>query len=80
MRMIAKLLMSSLMGDALLTIPVSRSSADGAVLRSRARLSGAAGSVISGSACRIQTPTILFIWATCPTSGPMTRALLYLST
>src|SRR5215813_10900106 len=48
MRMIARLLMASLMGVALLTIPVSRSSADGTILRARARLSGAAGSGISG--------------------------------
>jgi hypothetical protein len=80
MRMIARLLMASLKGIALLTIPVSRTAADGAILRSRAMLSGAAGSGISGSASRIRTPAILFIWATCPTSKPMTRALLYLST
>jgi Cu/Zn superoxide dismutase len=47
-RMIARLLMVSLMGVALLTIPVSRSSADGTVLRARAKLRGAAGSGISG--------------------------------
>ena len=46
--MIARLLMVSLMGVALLTIPVSRSSADGMVLRARARLSGAAGPCILG--------------------------------
>jgi superoxide dismutase, Cu-Zn family len=48
MRMIARLLMASLMGIAILTTPVSRSSADGSILRARARLSGAAGSGISG--------------------------------
>src|SRR5215475_12820173 len=47
-RMIARLLMASLLGIAILTTPVSRSSADGTILRARARLSGAAGSGISG--------------------------------
>jgi hypothetical protein len=46
--MIARLLMASLIGIALLTVPVSRSSADGAVLCARARLSGVARSGISG--------------------------------
>jgi hypothetical protein len=48
MRIIARLLMASLMGIALLTITVSRSSANGTILRARASLSGAAGSGISG--------------------------------
>ena len=43
MRMIARLLMVSLMGAALLTTTVSRSLADGTIQRARARLSGAAG-------------------------------------
>ncbi|HEV2669448.1 MAG TPA: superoxide dismutase family protein [Blastocatellia bacterium] len=48
MRLITRLLIASLMGAVVLIGSVSRSSADGAILRARARVSGAAGSGISG--------------------------------
>jgi Cu/Zn superoxide dismutase len=121
MGLITRLLIASLMGIVVLIGSVSRSSADGSILRARARVSGVAGSGISGeilffqvrqgipaealilarveglapnsvhgfhlhengtcsSACPTPTPTILSIWATCPTSGPMAVALPYSST
>ena len=135
MRLIARLLIASLMGIVVLIGSVSRTAADGSILRARARVSGVAGSGISGEILFFQarqgvpaevlilarveglapnsvhgfhlhengtcspdftaaggitiparrailtpTTTILSIWATCPTSGPMTRALPYSST
>jgi len=48
MRLITRLLIASLMGIVVLIGSVSRSSADGSILRARARVSGVAGSGISG--------------------------------
>ena len=48
MRLTARLLIASLMGIVVLIGSVSRSSADGSILRARARVSGVAGSGISG--------------------------------
>jgi len=48
MRLIARLLTASLMGIVVLIGSVSRSSADGTILRARARVSGVTGSGISG--------------------------------
>src|SRR5262245_43911073 len=48
MRLIARLLIAFLMGVVVLIGSVSRTSADGNILRARARVSGAAGSGISG--------------------------------
>lgn len=48
MRLIARLLIASLMGIVVLIGSVSRTAADGSILRARARVSGVAGSGISG--------------------------------
>ena len=48
MRLIARLLIGFLMGIVVLIASVNRSLADGTILRARARVSGAAGSGISG--------------------------------
>jgi superoxide dismutase, Cu-Zn family len=48
MRLITRLLIASLMGIVVLIGSVSRTAADGSILRARARVSGAAGSGISG--------------------------------
>jgi superoxide dismutase, Cu-Zn family len=48
MKLITRTLIASLVGVILLIGSVSRSSADGTILRARARVSGAAGSGISG--------------------------------
>jgi Cu-Zn family superoxide dismutase len=48
MGLITRLLIASLMGIVVLIGSVSRSSADGSILRARARVSGVAGSGISG--------------------------------
>ena len=134
MRLITRLLIASLMGIVVLIGSVSRTAADGSILRARQsqwrrRLGyfrrdtilssearspgGGADPSASGRPCAEQrawispsrerdllsdftaaggitiparrailtpTTTILSIWATCPTSGPMTRALPYSST
>ena len=48
MRLITRLLIASLMGIVVLIGSVSRTAADGSILRARARVSGVAGSGISG--------------------------------
>jgi len=48
MRLITRLLIASLMGIVVLISSVSRTAADGTILRARARVSGVAGSGISG--------------------------------
>ena len=48
MRLIARLLIASLVGIVVMIGAVSRTAADGSILRARARVSGAAGSGISG--------------------------------
>jgi superoxide dismutase, Cu-Zn family len=54
MRLIARLLIASLMGIVVLIGSVSRTAADGSILRARARVSGVAGSGISGESLFFQ--------------------------
>ena len=57
MRLISRLLIASLMGVVVLIGSVSRSSADGTILRARATVNGAAGSGISGEILFFQART-----------------------
>jgi len=57
MRLINRLLIASIIGVAVMIGSVSRSSADGTILRARATINGAAGSGISGEVLFFQAKT-----------------------